>query len=206
MAIGTRRPRNRLLGGTGGIEQICIQPADHLPAAAGPQRIVGVFGEPQMVGAEAGVDEGVLFGGRIEDRQLAPGVVRWKGLRGRMRGTLAAPVGILVAANPRGEPHAALAVEHRVVNVGAAVPDGFFVPVCGRRDDGIVVGRRRIGIAYRCAEGRRHVGGRVEDREVVGAEFRRTVQLAVAVHGGIAAVSCSSAPGSASTLAESASP
>ena len=47
---------------------------------------------------------------------------------------------------------------------------------------------RRIRVAHRRVECGRDVLHGIEDREVVGAEFRRAVELAVAVHGRIATI------------------
>jgi hypothetical protein len=53
------------------IEFLGVEPADDLTTTAGPQSIVRVFGELQMVGAEAGIDECIFAALRVIDRQLA---------------------------------------------------------------------------------------------------------------------------------------
>ena len=55
------------------VPHLGVEPAHHAAAAAaaGPQRIVGVLGEQQVVRGEAGVDHRGLLGRRIVHRQLA---------------------------------------------------------------------------------------------------------------------------------------
>ena len=62
VAIGVqdqRRPALRFLLVMSLVPNLGVQPAHHAaaPAAAGPQRVIGVVGEQQVVGGEAGVDQ-----------------------------------------------------------------------------------------------------------------------------------------------------
>ena len=58
------------------LEHLRVQPADHLAAAARPQRVVRVLGEHQVVRAEAGADVRQLLRLRIVDREVAAGIAR----------------------------------------------------------------------------------------------------------------------------------
>ena len=63
VAVGVedkRRPPLRLHRIAGLVEHLGVEPADHRAAAAGPQRVVGVVAELQVMGLEARVDERVL--------------------------------------------------------------------------------------------------------------------------------------------------
>ena len=64
-------PASRLGGVAGLVEHLGIKPTDDRPAATRPQRFVVVEAELQVVGLEAGVDEGVLHRLGVEHRQLA---------------------------------------------------------------------------------------------------------------------------------------
>ena len=147
------------------------------------------------MGAEAGVDEGVLHRLRIEHRDLARRLARagtpWRTddpspscrrpdcpCRARSAASHTRP----------------LLVEHRIVVVGAGVPELLVAPI-GRRLQRLDA--RRHGparatpacrIAHRHLEERHLVGLRIEDRHVVGRVFRRAVQRAVGVDRRIAPV------------------
>jgi len=56
----------RLLDVTGLLEHLGVEPADNRPAAARPQRIVGIEAELRVMSAEAGIHEAVLLRLRIE--------------------------------------------------------------------------------------------------------------------------------------------
>ena len=75
VAIGVedeRRPALRLRSIAGRIEHLGVEPSRDRPRAAEPQRVVGVIAELQVMGAEAGVDEGVLHRLGIENCRLPP--------------------------------------------------------------------------------------------------------------------------------------
>jgi hypothetical protein len=55
------------------VQHFRIQPADHVASAAGPERIVGIEAELQMVRAEAGIDEIVFLRLGIERTLCAIG-------------------------------------------------------------------------------------------------------------------------------------
>ena len=197
VAVGVeheRRPALRLRRVASLVEHSRVHPSGHGPRAAQPERVVGVVAELRVMRAEAGVDEGVLHRLRIEHRHLPRGHLEREHLGRRMIGTLLAERGVRPVAHRRRDPHAALLVEHRVVVVGARVPELFLAPI-GRgreRPHARGVSRperfRHARIGHRHLE-RRHPGGlRVQDRHVVGRVFRRAVERAVAVDGRIAPV------------------
>jgi hypothetical protein len=77
VAIGVdhqRRPALRRRGIAGLPEFSRVDPADHRKLALGvgaePKCVLGILGEIQVLGAEAGVDEGVFFRAWIKDRDL----------------------------------------------------------------------------------------------------------------------------------------
>ena len=57
-----------------------IQPADHPAAAAGPQGVVFILGEHEVMGAETGIDWGIDFRVRIIDTEMSSGAPQWKHL------------------------------------------------------------------------------------------------------------------------------
>src|SRR5882757_4158972 len=65
-----------------------------------------------------------------------------------MVGTRLAESGIVSGTDACGQPDAALVVEHRVVDVGLAIPDLFISPIGRRRGNVIVLGGRSCGIAH----------------------------------------------------------
>ena len=176
------------------VEHLGVDPAGHRAGAAEPQRIVGVIAELRVMRAEAGVDEGVLHRLGIEHRHLARRLLEREHLGGGMVRALLAEGRIVHAAHGRGEPDPALLVEHRVVVVGAGVPELLVAPI-GRRlqrlDAGGMAGPERFrhfGILHRHLEERHLVGLRIEDRHVVGRIFRRAVERAVGIDRRIAPV------------------
>src|SRR5437773_7307647 len=86
------------------------------------------------MGAEAGINEAVFLGLRIEHRYLPARAFEREGLGRRMIRTLPAVSGIFDAAHHRRQPHAALLVEHAVVIVGPLAPDLLFAPIGGGAD------------------------------------------------------------------------
>ena len=96
VAVGVddeRRPPLRFLLVAGFLEHFCVEPADDRrlrTAGAGPQRIIGIVGEVQMVRREAGVDQRELSRRRIIHRQLAAGCLQRKHLRRGMARSLLA--------------------------------------------------------------------------------------------------------------------
>src|SRR5436190_1269960 len=63
-----RRPALRFLFVTRLVEHLCVEPADDRATAARPQGSIRVFGEHQMVRAEARVDVRELFRFRVVHR------------------------------------------------------------------------------------------------------------------------------------------
>ena len=83
-----------------GVPHLRVQPADHGTAAAGPKRVVGVKAELQVVRAEAGVDELIVLGLRIEHGELAQVAFQREQLGRGMIRTRLAEVGIVRARAP----------------------------------------------------------------------------------------------------------
>ena len=132
VAVGVehqRRPALRFRGVSAAVELLRVQPADDGAAAAGPQRVIGVVAELQVVRGEAGVDERVLLRPGIEHRDVAHGAVHREGLRRRVIRAGLAERGVVGAAHRRREPQPAVAPEHRVVVVDARLPDALAGPV-----------------------------------------------------------------------------
>ena len=98
-----------------------------------------------------------------------------------------APVGVVPAAHPGGDPHPAQFVQHGVVHVGPGIPDGFIAPIRGfrrgRTGDGA-----RLGVHHGQWNLVQGVIDGVEHRQVVGAFFQGTVDFAIGVDGGVAPV------------------
>ena len=199
VAVGVedqRGPALRLLGIAGFVEQLCVEPADRPGAAAagGPQRVVGVAREVEMVGGEAGIDEGVFHRLRVEHRQLAVALVQRPRLGGGVVGALFAERRVLDAAHGGGQPHPALPVDHRIVVVDAGIPNLLVAPIgrgLHRRQHGGVAGperQRHLRIAHRRLEGGDAVLDRIENRDRVGGIFRLAEHRAVAVDGRVALI------------------
>ena len=164
-----------------------VQPADDLTAAARPERVVRVLGEHQVVRAEAGADVRQLLRLGIVDGEVAAGALLiGNSLADGCVDPSLQKAGIVGRPHRRRDPHAALLVEHRVVDVVLAGPDRLVAPV--RRGRGHLRRcRRRVRIA--------HVSGtfpavavRIEHRHVVGAQLERAVERPVGVHRRIAAI------------------
>ena len=144
-----------------------VDPAEHRPAQlVEVHGLVGVVVELQMVRAVAGFDQLPLRRLRIVERGLTAAVaqrVPVGELVSELR--IVAPGGLLVAADLRRRPDAALAVHHRVVRIRGVVrrvrPQMLVAPVQRRE-------RRR-------REPRRHLGLRRARRDVhrVGAVLLR---------------------------------
>ena len=118
-----RRPALRLRSRPGLVEHLAVQPADDLTAAARPQRVIRVLGEHQVVRAEAGADVRELPRLRVVHREMPGRAIDRRELRRRMGRSGLAVVRVVERPDRRGDPHAALFVEHRVVDVVLARPD-----------------------------------------------------------------------------------
>ena len=93
VAVGVEDERRPALGrhGIAGFKKFPgIEPADDAAAAAGPQGMVLVFGEHQVVRAETGIDRGIDIGPGIVNPEMAAGAAGRKHLGGRMLGTFLA--------------------------------------------------------------------------------------------------------------------
>ena len=95
-----RRPALRPLFVTGLVEHLRVQPTDDLAATARPQRVVLVFGEDQMVRAEACTDERHLFRDRVVHGEMATGPSSRESPRGWMVRPLPTERRILRWTNP----------------------------------------------------------------------------------------------------------
>src|SRR5690606_3088466 len=102
-----------------------------LASPARPERIVLVLGEHQVVGSKAGAYERELAGFRIVHRQMPRRALEGVELCGRMTRALSTEVGILERPDRLSEPRPAAMIDHRVVDVSAAIPDRLLVPVHG---------------------------------------------------------------------------
>ena len=185
-----RRPALRLRLVAGLLELRHVEPADHAApwlACAGPQRVVLVVAEIEVVRREAGRDQRPLVALRIVHREMTRRFLQRRDLRGRMIAALLAIGRVRVRADARGKPDAALLVDHRVVVAGVAVPDRLFGPV-GRRPERQTGRGRRLRIAIRMFDHARRVRDRIEPRHVVGALLRRPVDPAVGIDGRLAFV------------------
>src|SRR5438477_443365 len=170
-----RRPALRFLLIMSLFEHLRVEPSDYVAAAAaaGPQGAVGIFGELQMVRAEAGVDERELFGFGVVHGELAAAPVQRKQFRRGLTRSLFAEGRVIRRTDDGGEPDAPLFIEHGVMHVGLTVPDGFLSPVRGWAQRLRWPGR--LGIADRHFHLARRMAHRVEDGHVVGAELRSPV-------------------------------
>src|SRR5262245_21469616 len=114
---------------TGFIKPLAVEPACDLPATAGPDRVVAIVTELQVVRSEAGIDKAVFHRLGLENGELTHILLDWEQLGRRMAGTLLAKVGIVGTADCRRQPDAALLVEHRVVIVHLRVPQLLLTPI-----------------------------------------------------------------------------
>ena len=149
-----------------------VEPADDGAAAAEVQRVLGVLGELQVVGAVAGVDQLEVAGLRVVVAGVASGALERKVLRVAVAGALAAPVGVVRVADARRQPDPPVGVEHRVVRVGRIVPDGLGAEVAPRLE---ALGRehrrhRRVVVAQRDLDHLRAVLGGVGHQQEVVAD------------------------------------
>ena len=124
---------------------------------------------------------------RIVHGEMAPGGRDRIELRGRMRRTFLAEIGIRRGAHGRRDPDAPFFIKHRVVDIVLARPDRFFAPVRRRLRH-----RRRRGRCLRIANGELHLAGGVvngiEHGQIVGTQLERSVDQTVRVERGIATV------------------
>ena len=98
-----------------------VDPAEHrADQLVEVHGLVGVVVELQVMRRVARVDQRELLRLRVVVRCLAPAALQRKPVRELVRGVVA-PRRILVAADLRRHPDAALAVEHRVVRIGRVV-------------------------------------------------------------------------------------
>src|SRR6516162_8005198 len=89
----------------------CVEPADDRrlrAAGAGPQRLIGVRGEVQMVPREAGADQREFPARRIIHRQIAVRLLQWEDLRRGMARPLFAEIWVCRGAHSGGEPDPSL--------------------------------------------------------------------------------------------------
>ena len=169
------------------VEHLGVQPADYLTAAARPERAVRVLREHQMVRPEACADVCDLLGCRVIDGEVPSGIGDRIKLCRRMTRSFFAEIRIGRRPHSGGQPHTALLVEHRIVDVVLAGPDRFFAPVRRRlRHRGRCCGRARIAHGQRNAADR--VADRIEHRQIVGAQLQRSVDETVRVERGIPSV------------------
>ena len=143
------------------------------------------------MGRETGIDHLVVFGFRIVDRQMTAAFAERRQLGRGVGRALLAEGGVLSLPVARREPHAAILVQHGVMDAGLAVPDDLIAPI-GRRHDGL--GERVPRPCVFCALHRRrryrpgHVFNRVQDGNRIGAEFRRAIKQAVGIDRRVAPV------------------
>ena len=95
----------------------------------GPQGVVRVCRELQMVSAIAGIDESIFAALRLLYRNLALAGIDGKVFGGWKIRTLFAKRRIIRGANPRGVPYAAGLIEHGIVRNRPAIPDSLLAPV-----------------------------------------------------------------------------
>ena len=107
-----------------------IQPADHPAAAAGPQGVVFILGEHQVMGAETGVDWGIYIRVRIIDTEMSAGAPQWKRLgRGVIGAFLTERRYILRVTHPGSDPHPAILIQHGIMYRSRGIPDGLVSPI-----------------------------------------------------------------------------
>src|SRR5262245_324938 len=186
-----RGPASRLRRVVGLIPLLDVEPTDYAAAATrgGPQRVVAVVGEVQMVGREADIDEVVFLRLGIVDRELATAAVERVKL-GRRVVPIVAVGGLFLLVTERGRhPDPALLVEHRVVVVEVGFPDLLVAPV-GRRAEWLFHGRMagtEILVHVRVADRRlvqgRSVGLRIDDRHVAHAVFGLAIDRTAGIDG-----------------------
>src|SRR5436853_4906196 len=88
-----------------------------------------MIGEVQRVGREAYIDEVVLLGLGVVERELSSALIEREQLGGRVARVLAIG-GLLVLVAERGRhPHPGLLVDHGVVIVEIGFPDFLLAPV-----------------------------------------------------------------------------
>ena len=126
-----------------------------VPAAAGPQHVVGVVAELQMMRPEAGVDERVLHGLGIEHRKMA---VRCAPPETALAEGWSEPflqkAGLFGPRTAAANHTRPFAIEHAVMVVRLARPDLFVAPV-RRRLHRLVLAHRRPAYPAWIAHGRR---------------------------------------------------
>ena len=118
---------------------------------------------------------------------MAVGVFEREHLCRRMLRPFLAEIRIGWRTHPRGEPDPSLFVHHGVVIAGLAIPDAFVSPIRRRRHR-VVLRGRRLWIADWMFHLSRRMRPRIEDRHVIRAFFRRSVELAIGVERRLAPV------------------
>src|ERR1700722_20641534 len=98
---------------------------------------------------ETKIDQRELSGFWIVHRRLPPGTLKWEDPCGRLIRSGLAEIRIFSRTDSRGEPNPAMGVEHWVVNIGLAVPDGLLSPIGRGRQDRIIGGIGSFRVAHR---------------------------------------------------------
>src|SRR5215467_4360554 len=138
-----------------------------------------------MVRAEARVHESDLLSLGIIYSKLAAATLEWKQNRRRLVTPLLAEGRIVAGANSLRNPDSALFIKHRIVHISLTVPDGIVAPIGGRRHNLVIGARWRLWVT----NGQFHLAcrgtSRIEDREVIRAKLRSSIDPAVGIDGGI---------------------
>src|SRR3989442_2319740 len=95
---------------------------------------------------------------------------------------------IFARADSGGNPDSTLRIEHRIVDIGLAVPDGFVPPIRRRRRNLVVCARWSLRIANWHSKLIRYSAHWIEDRQIINAEFGSAVDGSIGVQCGIALI------------------
>src|SRR5262245_108660 len=128
-----------------------------------------------MMRAKARVNERDLLRLWIVHSELS--ATRFKGEQDcrRVGRTFFTERGIFARPDSGGNPDSPLPIEHRIVDVGLAMPDGFVPPIWRRRRDLVICTRWRIRITHRHFHLARRGTHWVEHWQIVNAEFSSSV-------------------------------
>src|SRR6266699_3126251 len=142
-----------------------------------------------MVSPETSVNQRDLLGFRIVSGELAATALERKQDRRRMTRSFFAKRRIIAGTDSGSNPHPPFPIEHGIVNVGLAVPNGFISPIRRWCADLVISTRGGLRIADWHLNLARHGTRRIEDRQIVRAQFRRSIDQAVGVERGIPFIS-----------------
>src|SRR5437870_3188898 len=138
------------------------------------------------MGAKTGVNERELLGSWIVHGELPPAALKGKQDRRRMGRPFLAEGWVVAWTNSGGDPHSSFFIEHWIVHVGAAIPNGFVSPIRRRNSRLVVCARWSLWIAHSQFDLTRRGPNWIQHRQVIHAEFCGPIDWTIGIQRRIA--------------------